>query len=188
MTLNGANRFIDVEEGTYNGLYSVNKLDINPELLSLTKDGEEEKEIFKKLLEPVMTVVYVLIFFGVLLGMIAVTVVTNMVVEENAAKVSMLKVLGYRTPEISRMLLSVNKWFAVTGYLLSLPLSYIICKMAFIKDIGTYNMYIETVITPIDIILGLILVLSAYFVTLIYGKRKLGKINLVESLKDNRDN
>lgn len=188
MQLNRANNFMEVEEGTFNGLYSMNKLDIKPELLSLTLKESDEIENFEKLLDPIMTIVHILIIFGMILGIIAIAIITNMVVGENVSNVSMLKVLGYKLGEISKMLISMNKWFVIIGYLLAIPLSISICKLAFLTDIETLKMYIDTVFTTADFFSGLILVLSTYFITLFFAKRKLNKVDLISSLKDNREN
>jgi putative ABC transport system permease protein len=188
MTLDNANAFLGNEENTYNAVYSDKELEIDADLLQLSKKASEEAELFEKLLEPVMTVVYVLIVLGALLGVISITIITSIIVEENTTNISMLKVQGYKTKEISKMLLSINKWLVPAGYILSIPAAVIFCRIAFRSEINSLNMYIKTVFTAADFIIGIAVVYAAYFITLILVRRKVMAVNLVDSLKDNREN
>ena len=61
------------------------------------------------------------------------------------------------------------------------------CKRNFDSSVATYNTYIETVITPASIIKFAVLVLVSYIISLLIIKRKVKRISMVDSLKDNRE-
>ena len=100
---------------------------------------------------------------------------------------SMLKVLGYRNKEINSMVLNVYHLLVPIAIILSFILGFFGTKAVFTANVSVYKTYLETCIYPISEIKMSLLVLGSYAGSLFLLRGKAGKVDLVESLKDNRE-
>ena len=100
---------------------------------------------------------------------------------------SMLKVLGYRNKEINSMVLNVYHLLVPIAIILSFILGFFGTKAVFTANVLVYKTYLETCIYPISVIKMSLLVLGSYAGSLFLLRGKAGKVDLVESLKDNRE-
>lgn len=178
---------IGVPENSYNVVLSDTKLDYtDSQLISvITKQGLKDQ--IQAVYDNMASLVGVLVLFGLIICVITVYLMVNMIITENAASVSMLKVLGYHSKEINRILVNVYHCLVPIGILLGLAVGFNICKRNFDNSVAAYNTYIETVITPVSIIKFAVLVLASYIISLLLVKRKVKRISMVDSLKDNRE-
>lgn len=187
LDLGHANELLGNEIGSYNAIYSDVDLSIDENIISVKQKGTEVLSSFDAFIAPVNAIVYVLIALGIILGVIVITIITGMTVDENARNISMLKVLGYKTKEISKMVFSINNVFIIIGYLLSIPIITKLVDIALLGNIETMSIYMEAHITVMDLILGIVVVYATYLFALLMAKKKVLKISMVESLKDNRE-
>ena len=100
---------------------------------------------------------------------------------------SMLKVLGYRRNEINRMVLNVYHLLVPISIVISLLLGFYGTRAVFNANVAVYKTYLATCIYPISIVKATILVIASYVLSLLLLRGKAGKVDLVESLKDNRE-
>lgn len=99
----------------------------------------------------------------------------------------MLKVLGYRDRQINRIVLHSHHILLPIGILLSIPATYAVCG-AFFKLMVDYGvMLIDSYISPASYILAIGLTVLCYFASLWLLRRKVARVDLIESLKDNRE-
>lgn len=181
------NELLGNEAGSYNVIYSSEELDVDEDILQVRQRGSEILSSFDAFLEPVNAIVYVLIILGIILGVIVISIITGMTVDENSRNISMLKVLGYKTREISKMVFSINNIFIIIGYLISVPIIKTLVDIALLGNIETMSIYMEAHFTIVDFILGIVVVYITYWVALLMAKKKVLKISMVESLKGNRE-
>lgn len=130
---------------------------------------------------------YVIMFFGVLLGVMVVYLITEMLINENVSNITMLGVLGYRRKEINKLILHMNHILILVGYVLAYPVTLFICKAAFADSVATMGVYIPVTISLKSFILGLIIILVTYFLVLFRLRKKVDKQDIVSSLSDNRE-
>lgn len=186
-SLREAETLLDLPEGSYNLILSGRPLDLDKDLIR----EELSKEIIRKQLEfgveMIMRLIYMIIASGILLCVVTVYLTVNMLVEENRPNISMLKVLGYKTREINRILLYTNNIlvpFCLTaGIAVCLGLS----ALLFRSFIDVFNLYIEPSVTPRSILIISAIQAGGYLLALTLLKRKAYRVDMVESLKDTRE-
>ena len=101
--------------------------------------------------------------------------------------ISMLKVLGYRNRRIDSMVLSSSHLLLPLGILLSIPAAYGTMDVfaRFFAEID--GMLMTVSIGPKSYLVTILLVCLSYIGSLFLLRRKITKVNMIESLKDNRE-
>lgn len=127
--------------------------------------------------------IYLVISFASFMALIIIAVIANIVVEENKKTISLMKVMGYKDRKISNIILNIYTPFIVVAYLLSIPVMIEILKMIVKALVGDIEVTIPIVITPVQIIIGLVGLLVAYYIAIGLSKRVLKKVPLSIALK-----
>ena len=110
-----------------------------------------------------------------------------MLVTENRNNISMLKVLGYRNRRIDGMVLTSSHLLVPLGIILSIPAAYGTMS-AFARMFADMDGLLLTIsITPKSYLITTLLVCLSYFGSLFLLRRKIGKVDMVECLKDSRE-
>ena len=125
--------------------------------------------------------------FAIIICVIVVYMMVNVLITESTPSVSMLKVLGYRNKEINSMVLNVYHLLVPIAIVISFILGFFGTKAVFDANVSVYKTYLATCIYPISIVKMVCLVLVSYILSLLLLRGKAGKVDLVESLKDNRE-
>lgn len=128
-----------------------------------------------------------LIGLGVIICIAAVYVAVNMLVTESRGNISMLKVLGYRDSQINKIVLQVHHVLLPVGILLSVPCVYAAAHAFFLLMVDYGVMLIDTYIEPKSYLISILLTSGCYFGSLRLLRRKVKKIDMIESLKDNKE-
>ena len=143
-----------------------------------------EREKVKTSMEDLVGVINI---FAIIICVVVVYMMVNVLITESTPSVSMLKVLGYRNREINSMVLNVYHFLVPIAIVLSFLLGFFGTKGVFNANVSVYKTYLATCIYPISIVKMTILVLVSYILSLLLLRGKAGKVDLVESLKDNRE-
>ena len=179
--------FMDVPEGSYNALMSDKKLDLEEyEYLSCLSKQALSDQINEITVSMKQLINISLVFAGVII-VISIYLMVNMLINENASSISMLKVLGYEDKEINQMMLHIYHILIPIGFVLSAVGGVALCRMNFEASVSTYNTYIETVYKPHGFIIFAVLLVASYVVSLLLLGRKVKRADMIESLKDNRE-
>ena len=125
--------------------------------------------------------------FAIIICVAVVYMMVNVLITESTPSVSMLKVLGYRNKEINSMVLNVYHLLVPIALVLSLLLGFFSVKAVFAINVSEYKTYLETLIYPLSILKMSALIIASYVLSLFLLRGKAGKVDLVESLKDNRE-
>ena len=125
--------------------------------------------------------------FAILICEVVVYMMVNVLISESTASVSMLKVLGYRNKEINKMVLNVYHFLVPIALVLSFLLGFYGTKAVFDANVSVYKTYLATCIYPVSVVKMSALVIISYVLSLLLLRGKAGKVDLVESLKDNRE-
>lgn len=131
--------------------------------------------------------IYFLIGIGAIICVASIYVAVNMLVAENRSNISMLKVLGYKDKGINQIVLRVNHILIPIGILVSIPpvFASINWFMVFLAEF--MGVLPKAYVTPQSFLYTVILVCCSYFGSLFLLRRKVSKVDMVESLKDNRE-
>ena len=127
--------------------------------------------------------IYLVVAFASFMALIIIAVIANIVVEENKKTISLMKVMGYKDKKISNIILNIYTPFIIVAYLLSIPVMIQILKVIVKALVGDIEMTIPITITPIQIFIGLVGLLIAYYIAIGLSKRVLKKVPLSIALK-----
>lgn len=181
-----ARKLLGWNDGTYNGLLSEKKLDLGDEI-SKTVTSDDIREQMKTILTEMGAIIYSLAVIGAIICIAALYVSVNMLISENRHNISMLKVLGLKRREINRMIIDVNHVIIPIGIAVGMLAGYLMMVVVFRIYSGIEGVLYTPAITFKSIILTIIIVLVCYAVSLLIVRRKADRVDMVESLKDNRE-
>ncbi|MCB6993120.1 FtsX-like permease family protein [bacterium 210820-DFI.6.37] len=177
---------LGIDDDLYNSVLSEGSLDIDNSMVTSEIDSNSIEDQMRTMMNEMGAIIYALIVIGGIICIAAIYVSVNMMVSENRLNISMLKVLGYRGREINRMVLSANHVLLPVGIAAGILLSYISIDFYFSAFAETEGMIIPIVLKPESIALTVVMVCACYFVSLAFIGRKTAHVDMVESLKDNR--
>ena len=127
--------------------------------------------------------VNILTTFAVVLAVVVLYNLGLMSFTEIERELATLKVLGFNSKSLRRLLLTQNIWFSTIGFILAIPGSYILIyiMMGIIGESYSFpvNIYWPNLITSFLITFGLSVLVNLAF------SFKIKKVNMVESLKSN---
>lgn len=144
---------------------------------------EDLKQNIAKQMDRFNGSIYLVVAFASLMALIIIAVIANIVVEENKKTISLMKVMGYKDKKISSIILNIYTPFIIVAYLLSIPVMIQILKMIVKALVGDIEMTIPITITPMQIIIGLVGLLIAYYIAIALSKRVLKRVPLSIALK-----
>ena len=176
-----------IHEDVSNVVMSDVALDIPDSKMIQTIKKSDAKEQFQNMSNQMNVMVYFLIGIGAVICVASIYVAVNMLVSENRTNISMLKVLGYRDKQINQIVLRVNHILLPIGFLCSIPLVFASTNwfMVFLAEfIGALP---KAYIAPQSFLYTAVLACFSYFGSLFLLRRKVSKVDMVESLKGNRE-
>lgn len=176
-----------LEKGCYNAIISKEKLDIPESKIAIENRRSSIGEQLDTILDQMSYMIWLMMGLGVIICIASVYVAVNMMVTENRSNISMLKVLGYDDKKISRIVLAVNHVFLPLGILFSIPAAYEVCRWFYTSFADMFSMLVAASIAPVSFVISVVLTSVSYFASLLLVKRKVSKVDMIESLKDNRE-
>ena len=182
-----AAELLDMPEDLYNIIMSEEAIDIDEEKLAKTVTKQSLADQIDEVKKGMQDIVGILEIFAIAICVIVVYMMVSVLIAESESSVSMLKVLGYRNKEINGMVIKVYHFLIPIAIILSIILGFYGTKAVFDANVSMYKTYLETLIYPVSVIKIIMLIVVSYVISLLLLRGKVGKVNLVESLKDNRE-
>jgi putative ABC transport system permease protein len=178
---------IGIEDDYYNVIVSDKEINIDEtKVFSKTSVGMSQSQM-KELLSEAMIGVYALLFVGFILSMLVIYMIVNMTINEKKPSISLMKILGFKKREVSAMIINSDMILVLIGYLIGILLGTTYSAFEFRTAVAKYGMSFELVIRPEMILISLAIILLAYLVSTSLLKRKAFRLDMVESLKDFRN-
>ena len=131
--------------------------------------------------ESMMLLVYILIFFACLLAVVVLYNLGLLSFTEIEREIATLKVLGFKTSALRRLLLTQNLWFTAIGFILGLPLGYYILDIMWQSSGDSF--YILPSISLSNFLLTAVITFALSILVNLMFSRKIKKLDMVESLK-----
>ena len=157
----------DVEKN-YTGVSSVSTRD------ELSKGWDDMSEVMYLL-------IFVLIFFAAVLSIVVLYNLGLLSFTEIQRELATLKVLGFDSKSLRRLLLTQNLWFSTIGFILAIPASHFLMQVMMGTTGEDYyfptNIYLWNLVATFIITFGLSVLVNLMF------SKKIQKVNMVESLK-----
>ena len=152
------------------------------ELISGKQDKRQLMDSFGSFVDIMDSMVFILVIAAVILGIVVLYNLGVMSYVERSRELATLKVLGFRSKKIGRLLISQNVWLTVIGVLLGLP-----------AGLGTLQWMLSALASEYEMKLMLgpatytVSILLTFGVSLLVGwmvARKNKNIDMVEALKN----
>lgn len=175
----------DKDEDYFTSYFSNDKLtDIEDHVVSeITKD--DMIKVSRQLTKSMGGMFYIVVVFSLVMFMLLVYLLTKLIVEKNTVSISMVKILGYDTKEISKLYLSSTTVMVAVVTLLDILLSYLSIKViyrAMLIDMlsGWMPIYMAPWIFPLMFVLSF----TCYLVISLLQMKRIKKIPMDEALKN----
>lgn len=131
--------------------------------------------------ESMWLLIYILIFFAAILAIVVLYNLGLLSFTEIEREIATLKVLGFKTSALRKLLLTQNLWFTAIGFILGLPVGYMILDVMWASSGDSF--YILPSITLSNLLLTAVITFAlSIFVNLMFS-RKIKRLDMVESLK-----
>ncbi len=157
-------------DGDYEGIKTILSID------SLTESWDE-------MMDSSMSIIYLLVVFATLLSVIVLYNLGLLSFTEIKRELATLKVVGFKTGKLRKLLLTQNLWFTTIGFLIGVPLGLSGIQYMF-STMGDSFFIIAKITLKTLIVTFLITYVVSVLVNLMFSG-KLKKLDMVESLKDN---
>jgi ABC-type antimicrobial peptide transport system permease subunit len=144
---------------------------------------EDLKRNISNQMQTANSAIYFVIFFASFMALIIIAVVANIVVEENKKTISLMKVMGYKNPKISSIVLNIYTPFVIVAYLASIPVMIYVLKKIVKSLVGDMGLAIPISLSPLMAIIGLIGLVVSYYIAISLSRRVLNKVPLAIALK-----
>ena len=141
----------------------------------------EMKENWDEMSGSIMMMVSILIFFAVLLAIVVLYNLGILSFTEIEREIATLKVLGFKTGDLRKLLLTQNILFTAIGFILGIPVGYYILKVMWESSGDSF--YILPSISLMNLILTALITFSLSILVNLMFSRKIKRLDMVESLK-----
>ena len=163
---------------------------ITSEHVNETYDGVKAANSMKdmtsswdELTESMWMLIYILIFFACLLAVVVLYNLGLLSFTEIEMEIATLKVLGFKTSALRKLLLTQNLWFTAIGFILGIPVGYYI--LAIMWESSGDSFYILPSVSLSNFILTAVITFVLSILVNLMFSRKIKKLDMVESLKEN---
>lgn len=157
----------------------VNKTYDGFKVIVTLKDIEDD---WNKSMESVWLLIYVLIINACILAIIVLYNLGVLSFTEIEREMATLKVLGFKSNDLRRLLLTQNLIFSVIGFLLGIPLGLYVLGLMW--ESSGDSLYLIPILTPTNVLLTATIIFSISIIVNLMFSRKIKKLDMVESLKD----
>ena len=156
-------------------------IDKNFSAIKSTSSMKDMTASWDELTEAMWLLIYILIFFASLLAVVVLYNLGLLSFTEIEREIATLKVLGFKTGALRKLLLTQNLWFTAIGFILGLPTGYYILKIMWESSGDSF--YILPSISLVNFLLTAIITFSLSILVNLMFSRKIKNLDMVESLK-----
>lgn len=184
MLLEDFNKAFNMEEGSFIGLYSMDKLNIPKENLVSFFSKEDIIRSFRdsaQSVDQMLQVMYMLSFF---LAFIIIYVLSALVITENRKPLGIFKILGYKDGELSSMFLGFNNFSFIIGFLFGLPLYNALISYIMNQALKDLDFSFKLQPTLKDILFSFIYLFFAFLLSRYLGRRRIRAVSPNVILKE----
>ena len=166
---------------TPTSIVTAEHVDKNYSAFKSTSSMKDMTSSWDELTEAMWLLIYILIFFASLLAIVVLYNLGLLSFTEIEREIATLKVLGFKTSALRKLLLTQNLWFTAVGFILGLPVGYLILKIMWESSGDSF--YILPSISITNFILSAAITFALSILVNLMFSRKIKKLDMVESLK-----
>jgi putative ABC transport system permease protein len=132
--------------------------------------------------ETSMIIIEALLLFAVILVLVILYNLNILSFTEMEREIGILKVLGFKTVSLTRILAAQSLLFIIIGFIIGVPIAK--CILSFLIPAFGNNFYMLPSISTANIAITLIIILSTLITTNLLFSYKIKKLDMADSLKD----
>ena len=166
---------------TATSIVTAEHVDKNYSAIKSSSSMKDMTASWDELTESMWLLIYILIFFASLLAVVVLYNLGLLSFTEIEREIATLKVLGFRTGALRKLLLTQNLWFTAIGFILGLPVGYFILKIMW--DSSGDSFYVLPSISLMNFLISGIITFSLSIMVNRMFSRKIKNLDMVESLK-----
>lgn len=174
---------LGLQENSYMGLFSINKLDIPDQQLSGTKSLSEASDAMNEFFGQMISMVALMTIVSSIVAMIILYLVTTLIIEENRNSISLFKVFGYRRREIKSMILDSSIFVIVAGFIISIPIMAASMSAIYGYLGNMINLVLPTIISPLYVAVCFVVIMLTYQLSKLLCVKKVDTVSMSEALK-----
>lgn len=178
------NELFEKEPDYYNGIISMEKLDIPSENIVSVTTAKEIKESAKQLLDMIRTLSKIMIGAAIVIVIAVVYILMLQIVGNAQTNISMMRIFGYRESEVQRLYTRGNIIFVLAGWTISLFTAKVIARGFYDSVFENMQQYFITVIKGESLIISMLILLLAYGISVMMTKYSASKIKFSEAIKN----
>ena len=169
-----------------NTIYTNKKIDKSASIdgVNLIQDKNALKESMNNMLSMMQTMISLIIFIAVILGVIIIYNLSILSYSEKQYQFATLKVLGFEDKKIRNIFIKQNNWITILSIIIGLPLGYVLVEYLFqvaIEEHYDFNAYIK----PLTYIISAVFTFVVSYIVSTHVSKKIKNIDMVSSLKGN---
>ena len=130
-----------------------------------------------------MLIIYILSFLACVLAVIVLYNLGLLSFTEIEREIATLKVLGFKSSYLRRLLLTQNLVFTAIGFILGVPLGFYMLNMMWASS--NNSIYVVPSLTITNLVLSAVITFSLSILVNLLFSNKIKNLDMVESLKDN---
>ena len=180
------NQTFDLGDDYFSGYFSNTEItDIDSSYIGSVIDLDALTKISRQLSVSMGSMMGMVNLFAVAIYMILIYLLSKIIIEKNAQSISMTKILGYTTGEISRLYILSTSIVVVLCLLISLPIETTIMEVLFREMmLQSISGWIALWIDPMIYVQMFVIGLVTYAVVALLEYRKIRKVPMGEALKN----
>ncbi|MCR4788284.1 MAG: hypothetical protein K5888_06850 [Lachnospiraceae bacterium] len=185
MPLENFNRVFDLEDGSFTGYLSKNRInDIDESMIASVITTEDSLKIVNQLDHSLGAYIDYFSLIFLLMAMLLMYLLTKLIIEKNAVSISMVKVLGYSNREINGLYVYLTAVIVAISSVITALLSIKVVSLLWTVIMNRMNGWFVFDIGVTDIVKVVLGVFAAYLVVSLFDMRRIRRVPLTEALKN----
>ncbi|MYL33578.1 FtsX-like permease family protein [Pontibacillus yanchengensis] len=180
------NDFLGYPKEVYNAKWT-NEEPTQEESILFIEDKRDMIENFESTSSLMRYSIFGISAFAFFIGVIVLTLITNLIVEENSPSISLFKVMGYTDKEISKLVVNIYTPLVVLAYIISVPIGVLAIDQMMASLVEQTGFSLPVKLTWPMIGIGFVIIMVTYYVSLFFSRKKVTKVSLQEALKKQQD-
>ena len=179
------NEVFDLEEGSFTGILSDNKLDdIDEEYIYMVITREDVMSLSTQIEHSMGDYMDYVSIACLIIGIFVIYLLTKIIIEKNAASISMVKVLGYENKEINSIYIRLTTIMVIIFSFVTAFLGVYGMALAFRVIMYTMTGWFDVYVSFVGILKMVGIMLVSYLVVSIFDMQRIKKVPLTDALKN----
>lgn len=178
------NKMLNFPDEYFNSYFSDEKMDIDTKYIIKEISREDIGNVAKQMLNSFEEMIKLIIIFAIVIYLVLMYVLTKVIIERNSMNISLMKIIGYNSKEIKKLILRGTTITVIGLLVLVLPLEKITIDFVMQYAMARVEGYLEVVI-PISVYIMVIVIgIITYLAINKFHIYKINKIPMEDALKD----